>query len=33
MTSKVAQNSRHDPDGHIDSASTSILSPSRQTIT
>jgi hypothetical protein len=33
MTSTVAQNSKHDPDGHIDSASTSILPPSWQTMT
>jgi hypothetical protein len=33
MTSTVAQNSSDDPDGHIDSASTSILRPSWQTIT
>jgi hypothetical protein len=29
ITSKVAQNSKHDPPGHIDSASTSILLPRR----
>jgi hypothetical protein len=33
MTSTVTQNSRHDPEGHIDSASTSMPLPSRQTIT
>jgi hypothetical protein len=33
MTSTVAQNSREDPEGHIDSASTSILRSSWQTIT
>jgi hypothetical protein len=33
ITSRVAQNSRHDPAGHIAWASTSILPPSWQTIT
>jgi hypothetical protein len=33
MTSTVAQNSSDAPRGHIDSASTSILRPSWQTIT
>ena len=33
MTSRVAQNSTHDPVGHIDSASTSILPSSWQTMT
>jgi hypothetical protein len=33
VTSRVAQNSKHDPVGHIDAASTSTLLPSWQTIT